>query len=635
MNLYYIALLSAYLTLPGFALSKALRIKANALNSVALSYSIFVLTYIGVKQANMTLQHLSLLTLIIVSASAIICCAHLWRFNKNSGLNSSHYYLFGIIFSIFLYHLFVRAYSEVPADIYAHLERFQSIQARINQDLLIESTSWRSLLLHQSKVWYHLLAIASSQTGATTAAVIESTTAITSSAFLLAVFTFSLSVFKESANRYQIALATCCFVTLHMGINVFSFIRYYALAPTMLGFCLYFSAISLFLRCTTSLISTNESIKNVCLLALITAVAAANHTQEALFVCVMVLLVTVAQTLKIYHSSNAIHFKDSKNLRLWATLSAVGISLFFASYLYSHMNLDRAPNAHWRLWEFGPSWSIFPKISTLNLKFQFIQVMTLWGVFVYALFLFHWKRYKYNLFLLAGMLSPIFTILNPFFVDLFLRLDDSTTLWRLCYLIPIHFIAGDLLVHYVQKLWEKDLKIKLYSATVIALVFVLLLPISNTAKDLHFSRFPTLASSEVSISYTGYVDLISYLDALDTHYQVLTDPVTGYLISGLTKHHSERRKFFRNHKFKSFSYHDYSSLPLDKYRNHLLVVNQRKASNSRIGLLSKHWRKDEWKEIRHYYPPELLDHLESRPDFFKKIWSNDDISIYQIGSLRQ
>ena len=41
------------------------------------------------------------------------------------------------------------------------------------------------------------------------------------------------------------------------------------------------------------------------------------------------------------------------------------------------------------------------------------------------------------------MLIPFFTVFNPFFTDLFLRLTDSTVLWRFCFLIPIHYVAAD------------------------------------------------------------------------------------------------------------------------------------------------------------------------------------------------
>jgi len=222
------------------------------------------------------------------------------------------------------------------------------------------------------------------------------------------------------------------------------------------------------------------------------------------------------------------------------------------------------------------------------------------------------------------MLSPLITFLNPFFIDTFLRNYNSTTVWRLCYLLPIHFVAADLFVYYASRIQNDSFVKRSASALIVTLLLLLLAPLNNnTWQGAHYSRVPTLIASDPDLSYASYNDLLDFLNTLKQEEQVLTDPMLGYMISGLTKH-----------RFKRFSYYDYSNLPLDRYDNHLLVVNQRQLKESRLGELGQHWRKNEWQETRHYYPKELLAHITERPDTFTRLWSNEGVSVYRINRQR-
>ncbi|MEO0369654.1 MAG: hypothetical protein AAF197_12880, partial [Pseudomonadota bacterium] len=121
---------------------------------------------------------------------------------------------------------------------------------------------------------------------------------------------------------------------------------------------------------------------------------------------------------------------------------------------------------------------------------------------------------------------------------------------------------------------------------------------------------------------------------LQTEYTILTDPMTGYMISALTHHKSLRNKFFRGTFFKRFSYYDYSDNPLDKYSGDLLVVNLRTDVSSNVGRLTGHWRENEWTETQGYYPDVLLEHLEERPEKFELLWSHNKIWLYRINSCQ-
>jgi len=268
----------------------------------------------------------------------------------------------------------------------------------------------------------------------------------------------------------------------------------------------------------------------------------------------------------------------------------------------------------------------------LNLKYQFIRVITLWGVLVYIAVIFYWRDIRQNVFLVAGLISPILTIMNPFFVDLFLRLDNSTTLWRMSYLIPLHFVAAFLVVKIVEDCRES---FKFGIRQILGFVFVflsilLLLPIKNTYANIHYSRFPTLVAVKPQNNFSHIDDALTALRGMEKKHIVLTDPVTGYVVSGMTHHHSYRHKFLPRRYIK-FSFDDYNDLPLRKHKGKLVLINQRFGSYSKVGELSRHWSENVL-NVERYYPQVLLEHLQANNNRFSLLWESaeKDMRLYKI-----
>jgi len=300
-----------------------------------------------------------------------------------------------------------------------------------------------------------------------------------------------------------------------------------------------------------------------------------------------------------------------------------------AIYFYAQNNLERAPNIAWRLWEFNFfGW----EFRTLNMKNQFLQVVTLWGVSVYIFSLIYFHHIKQNTFILAGLISPVLCLTNPFFVDVFLSIQNSTVLWRMAYLVPVHFAAALLLVSLIEKFNAG--KKELVSLAPLLLFGVLLLaflmPIHNTKHNLHYSRVPTLLKTDVNMGIDRYSDLISMLNGINEKTELLTDPVTGYAITALTKHTSKRRKFFAT-GIVEINYDSYEESPLLKQAGKLIVVNQRESHPSEVGRLSAHWGENVLNTAA-YYKETLLSHLDSNPQSFKLIWKSEsnDIKVYSI-----
>ncbi len=614
--------------MPGFALTRLLKIEKNLLvNGFAFSYVIFFLVFwvCCIFQIVETAMAISMAFIVLFSSVYLLT-------QINKGLLKSIqavdcFCVFGLLGVLVAYHAIVGAASDLPADVYTHMERFQLVK----QDLLTDSPNPAlqtiGLPLLQSYLWYYFVAMVASFTSVSSSAVLESTSVVSVTVFLVSVYGFASNVFKQHPQVWLVSVLTCVFLALHFGVNVFAFIRYYSLGPAMIGYCLYYAAIALlldFIR-KQSLVGL---IKSSLIFVVLLIVSASNHRQEALFMLVMtqVLIFVYAATLLIWSENGQL---GVTNRTVWCFSLGVMLIGLFAVYSYAHLNLERNPNAHWRLWEFGSGWGLIPDITTLNLKKHFIEVITLWGCLVYILFFLNLRRYLNNLFLLAGMLCPLFTILNPIFVDLFLRFEETDVIWRLCYIIPIHFVAADLFVFYFKKLKSAFVIPKLISTAVISLLCILLLPIVNTWNNAHFSRFPNLSKTPMQTSYLYYSDVIDFLDSQKKN-TIVTDVITGYWVAAMTKHESPRRKFFRDYRFNHFSFTTYDESTLRKYKGHLLLINMRPQVNSELGRLSGHWSERELLNIDQYYPASLLNHIEANPHLYSELWSSAGVSIFQI-----
>lgn len=626
--LAFLAFYFAFLVIPGLALVLHLRLyRAISLGAIAISYTVFVFSFIVANHIGASFTVLQSFLILMLAGCLVLIIAR--RETLLEHLTSERLTpVFLIIVISAIYQLLIGAFVEVPADLYAHLERYQSALTKLRSDSLGNALPWKHLIAQKSGVFYYYIAAINHPLDIDTREIVELVDFANRTLFLIAIFSVTKFVFSGKPNANLRAYAAVAFTSLHMGINVFAFVRYYSLAPTTLALVLYFYSVVLFLNATSDKSSKLDLAKRGIVIALLTVAAAAVHLQEALFISVMIGAIALTMALS-YRLSKTEAVPHS------ALVPTIAASLFMISclalYVYSIQFHSRAPNAHWRLWDFGDSFWGLPRLTVLNLKNQFIQVVTPWGLVVYGLFFAHIARYKTNPFIVAGMLSPLITILNPFFVDTFLRHYNSTTLWRLCYLIPLHFVAADIFVLHCTRL-RSTLAIykKTVSAVLLAVLILLLLPWQNPWNNVHYSRMLTLGESDPKVSHTNFSDLLDFLERLEKRHQVLTDPMTGYMISGLTKHHSKRNKFFRTAHFQNFSFHDYSDSPLKKYSGFLLIINQRKKGLSEIGQTSGHWRATEWQVKQSYYPAALVSHVENNPDKFQRLWAENDISVYLL-----
>ncbi|MGH1429036.1 MAG: DUF6541 family protein, partial [Arenicella sp.] len=578
--------------------------------SVSLSYGIFAMVLTMARVLQLSYQQLSTVVLLYCSVAGLVYLYHVLRLSLEAlhNLNARNITLawlppFTIVVFMSIYHAWVGAYTEIPADIYYHIEKFSRVQEVFLRGELSPVPSFLTALKQDVEVWYHLLALVGLHAGASTSQVVQMATLLSQCVFLLGVYYFSTRIFNTRSHVAVIAMLATFLVAFHMGVTAFSYLRYYALAPAMLAFILYFSAVIIF---WDLLLKRRFDFLLVKVLFLIFALTSAVliHTQEAMFIMIQCSLMLCFFAVNLWRDNRFNQSELRQFDQLILLLAALVVFLFASAYLYLHYEFVHFGNNGNRLWDFGPAYGVLPQLSILNPSYQFMQVVTLWGVVVYVLFFLHWSRYKKNLFLVSGMLLPLLTVFNPFFTDLFLRLVDSTVLWRFCFLIPIHYVAADLMLFYLQRLISGETKVwrhRVISMIVLSLFALLLMPFFNGWRGLHYSRYPTLIAVQERQSYQHLNDVVEFLNQVPEKHVLLTDPVTGYVLSGFTKHHSFRDKFFINEYsgFKRFTFDDYSDNPLEKYSDHILVINQRTIHNgdSFVGAVTRHWPTDLFQRI--------------------------------------
>lgn len=622
------------LIFPGVVICNFLKFdRYNLLYSLGFSYAFFVFLFLTFKLLGLGGKIFVLFFFSAVAVSILIIAVDWLRSFRNnflgnmrdSILDNGAVYTFLIIVISAVYHFYFGVYSELFSDLYAHMGRVQAALRDIKSNSLGAEIGFLKMFFQGSNVHYYIPASIAYLTGASSSEILFAGSFVGGTSFLIAVFLFSKSVFSDMESSTAAALVVTVLVFLHFGVSVFSYVRYYAVAPTMACMLLYFVALDFFFNIIKDEI-TFRVFKSYMIIASMVLVAMASHIQEAIFIVVML---STSAFIVLFSKFSFLRLEVRANYLQAILVSFFAFISFCILYIYASSSLEKSPNHHWKLWVFCESEvSLLPDCTILNLKKEFIQVITLWGGVIVCFFLFFFKEFKKNIFILAGMATPFVTFLNPFFVDLFLRFYNATTLWRLSFLMPIHFIAGYLFVRFFEGALL-HCRYKIAFALLFCSISFMVLQ-GNRPSYLHYSRIPTLLKTHPQASFEYIEDLLEFLSTIESPERVLTDPMTGYVVSAMTKHINLRYKFHEGVYFKKFTFESYDGLPLTRYNDYLLIVNRRWPIQSKIGELSGHWNPDQWNYAKHYYPEELLNHLESNPTIFKVLWQNQSIAVYRI-----
>lgn len=631
-------LLLAQLVLPGLALNSLLRLPGpRFLHAAGLSLSYFVLLFALGRAGQWSTTAFN--TAYLSGASFIMALAliriHLHKLSGNLNnfqqiprrrFQASVIVILATV--LFLYLTGAGPYLEIPSDALAHL-KFMQIASHnwlTAADLSQVSASARYMNSH---TWYDLVAysllLSHSNPGEASAWLHLLTVPL----FLFGVYSFATFLYgdKRHATGQKVAFGaiSSILVAVHFGVSIFSFIRYYALAPSILNLVVYFAAMVLVLD-----LFRQSKLRIPSLLALVAyfLTMLILHTQEALFLAVMALLLALYYSFagKTVSASPAGPWSFPVRQRHIAFVTGISLIAMVSGWYYAHHELAIKSGylPHIRpIVSFGHE-----RYFILEPSNKFYQALSHWGVAVYFLFLVYFRRFLTQPYLLMGMLSPLVTVFNPLFVDLFIRFYSDNTLWRFAYLVPVHLSAAHIMLVAWDDMTKPGISRKTSALASIGILIVLLLPLSTGDQTWTNNRYLTLQKVDNRNSPAYLSDLTGYLATLPGRESIMTDPVTAYVISAMTKHDAPSHKFFPSHGYR-LNRDSYDNSVFADRRNQLLIINERPGNTSKTGQIARHWRSDIL-DTRKYYSAALLDYVESNPSQFKRLWQRDRILIYRI-----
>ena len=533
------------------------------------------------------------------------------------------------------YIIMVGPYDEVPADYYRHLERVQLMRADLLQPQS-RLTSFHSGL--NGRYWYYLYAMNWQISGANLLQSVYFYSWFNAGLLLSALYLFSKAVLRRRFdNAWLLALMTCLFFVLHQGIVSFAFIRYYALSATLICLPVYFLAILVF----THQIETGLPVRQRLTAAFCLSTPLLYHYQEALFILVMIWLLSLYYAASSFglrcQNSSAImaipdearhYWRQIRNRRQGVLAFILISALLLALHLYTYSTVTRTDVDNSKVIALHHLLPFLRNLYILNPSYQFYETIALWGVVVYIGFFLAWRRFLLNPYVMMGMLSPLFTVFNPVFVDFFLRIRDVHVLYRLAYIIPFPMAASCLLWFLFSNWRRHSLRSRCLAMLALACISIALFTFDTRFLQSEYSRLPTLLPVKEDRSARLWDDLLDFLNGVDEASEIFTDPVTGYLVTAYTHHRSVRYKFTDTF-IKPINFDDYADFPLKPYSGGLLVINLRDGGYSETGALSQHWPADVL-SVSRYYSPALLDHVRNNPAQFPRLWAANGIEVYRI-----
>ena len=163
--------------------------------------------------------------------------------------------------------------------------------------------------------------------------------------------------------------------------------------------------------------------------------------------------------------------------------------------------------------------------------------------------------------------------------------------------------------------------------TYVLVTGTLVLPLSDD-NSLRQLRYATLRGVAPSNDYRNWDDLIEELRVF-RYRHVLTDPVTGYVITAMTKNRTFGFKFHGSGDLLNPNVPAYGSNSFEDYVGWLLVLNLRNGGYSENGSQSGHWPGDALKTSK-FYSAQLVEFLENPPPHIQLIWESDSIKLFEI-----
>lgn len=516
-----------------------------------------------------------------------------------------------------VYLLIVGPYDELPGDVYQHLtylsneyERYMTgAPGRLVDSLFLFDKSLRH--------WYVINAAVASAVGVPPhkfMAAMGTYHVLTLIAVIAVVTLHQVSELRwRREAKWAVVIAAVLFFVLHFGLGIFSYVRYYSIAPTIGAYAIYLSGIALYI----DYLRGRQGTGAIVLVVLAGFLAALIHLQEALYLGLMIGMSTLVVT---WDSRGYLLAQRARRvLTLGVGIAVLGTIGVIYTFLEQSPRLPIAPMQ-------VPLSDFLPFLRNLyipNPVGQVYQVITVWGVLVIALAIYWRADLKSATLLRAGLWSLPLIVFNPIFTHFFLRLAHPEVLWRVAFILPLAMLGGFVIVRCLYPV--RPLGIALAVVLVLALA-----PLDFRYFANPYSKWHMLRPVPEENTWRHWEDLSQFLAGLSTSEEIITDPLTGYVIDATTYQHRtvDRWKFMA---YGGYLLGDevLTLQSLKRYDGMLLIVNDRVGGWSTTGALGRHWRPDQLNPTLHYSPA-FRTILSENAGAFIPVWSQDNVVVYRV-----
>lgn len=631
----------AAMTLPGMILSRILGLDVcRVAVATAMSLALLIIFLAAARIAELGADGFGYL---LVTGYAGIAGGAVWSWRRGRltiggpfRFERIHWIPTATMTGVGLYAVWAGPYLEIPADVWWHIGRINEWLGAIPGGAIGGYASLGSPFDQYAQHWHVLAAYFVHISGVELTQALAQFAVANTLLLSAAVYAFALQVFQEfvpsRSMRHTVAAATVFFFIAQFGLSVFSYVRYYTLAPTMLAYVVYLAGLACFLQFIKEGSGGYRYLGAVVLFVVIAA--AAHKKQEAVFIVTMAGLVLLWEYARIAHRwgpawiVRPAAYQDDGQRRI-ALLLGVLVIAYVVGHAFAYVLLDRhSPLDHGRMVDVHNYLPFLKNLYVLKPTFQFYQVVTVWGVLVYVLFVFHIRHFLKNSYLIAGMALPFLTVFNPVFTDFFLRFTGPQVLWRMCYALPLPFAGGYFLVRSIDNTVRGNpWRSRAAGLATAAALIGLLLPINTTFFVSPHSKIYTLAPVGPENDRRLWADLVDFLQGR-TSEGMITDPVTGYVAGSLSGHRYPGYKFYGQGVFPVDG-DNYWAADFANRNGWLVVINRRDGALSATGRYAGHWPEDIMK-VSKRYSDAFVSYVADHPSIFMKLWSSDRIAVYLV-----
>jgi len=543
-----------------------------------------------------------------------------WRLDRGTLRISVVPSLFvGVATTVWL--VLVGPYLEIPTDVFEHLSRITDVREDLKHGAFSADFPW-----------YSAVAIALSYSGESILESIVPLTIAMTTVFLLSIVSLARaiagSMALSSVGLWVLLVASPVLTVLIFGTSVFSYLRYYVFAPAFLVYLVYLLAGFVVVESVVHPRQSVGLIRSAVTVTLGVLVSYAVHRQEALFITVLAgAAVAYGVIAQLVHSGARKSEGLTEPLDSWSTFGVIGFPVILFVALFLKFNSIEPENSLLvnNIIDVGQVIGLDRQLLIADPLGRAFETLGLGGLLLIAAYFLLIPRGKRSVFLSLSIIMPFLIIFNPIATGIFLSVSKQEVLWRFTYMIPIGLIAGYLLAFLVTQGGAR----KYFGRNIVvgSALFLSWVPFKDS-QDLLQQRYGTLAGISASHDIRLYSDLLEQVDKYSGR-DLLTDPVTGYVIGALTQNKYSGFKFHHAGDHIDLNKDQYSADAFSGFTNRIVIVNLRDGAYSENGEISGHWPHSIL-TTSNYYSGALRDFLATDPPHFKLLWEKDRIWLYEI-----